>query len=512
MAGSWRDRCVFRPRAAGRREECPPTASAGRHGAARERDCKAKRPRVSLARRSQRPRLVPFRVDPPARAASLFPGSPTGRRLPPSEPSPSSTAWSPATCRRARPDCAARAATPLRTVAGRAARAAPRRRVHGPCDHGARSRPSSSRVARRHCRPARRPRPRRDRPRPRADRARARHDRLARAAGSPGRGLVMPTGEARRFARAGSASSVGTHAAAARALAGWSGTGLAELDAYRALVRLPPHGIRPRGRCSAFRTTAPQPRRGDRRAAPRRHVRLRRLGSPHMFPARAGRGRRRDTAASGSTRSIRSLTRLLRRARSGAIGTATRRCRPSSCAASTRAWSPNAWIRNAGKRLRAGVPRSRSCRRWQRAGREKFRSGLRDRRRALGRSARSLAKSVVSSAFFLVSRIADGGAARSDGPKGHDRDVRDERRSRLGGFGPNRDVYAGSEAGGGIWRISNDGASQAQFVGAGISGGVRSVAFDPYGLYSNQIIVATNSRQRLHREQRRCCNPSCQRR
>ncbi len=62
----------------------------------------------------------------------------------------------------------------------------------------------------------------------------------------------------------------------------------------------------------------------------------------------------------------------------------------------------------------------------------------------------------------------------------------------LGGFGPNRDVYAGSEAGGAVWRISNDGTSQAQFAGAGISGGVRSIAFDPYGLYGNQMIVATN--------------------
>jgi hypothetical protein len=63
----------------------------------------------------------------------------------------------------------------------------------------------------------------------------------------------------------------------------------------------------------------------------------------------------------------------------------------------------------------------------------------------------------------------------------------------LGGFGPNRDVYAGSESGGAVWRVSNDGSSQAQFAGAGISGGVRSIAFDPYGLYGNQMIVATNA-------------------
>jgi len=62
----------------------------------------------------------------------------------------------------------------------------------------------------------------------------------------------------------------------------------------------------------------------------------------------------------------------------------------------------------------------------------------------------------------------------------------------LGGFGANRDIYAGSETGGAVWRISNDGTSQAQFAGLGIVGGVRSLAFDPYGLYGNQLIVATN--------------------
>lgn len=63
----------------------------------------------------------------------------------------------------------------------------------------------------------------------------------------------------------------------------------------------------------------------------------------------------------------------------------------------------------------------------------------------------------------------------------------------LGGFGPGRDVYAGAESGGAIFRISNDDTSQAQFAGAGILGGVRSIAFDPYGLYGNQMIVATRA-------------------
>jgi hypothetical protein len=67
----------------------------------------------------------------------------------------------------------------------------------------------------------------------------------------------------------------------------------------------------------------------------------------------------------------------------------------------------------------------------------------------------------------------------------------------LGGFGSGstRDIYAGSETGGAVWKITNDGTSQAQFAGGGgsIVGGVRSLAFDPYGLYGNQLIVATNA-------------------
>ena len=63
----------------------------------------------------------------------------------------------------------------------------------------------------------------------------------------------------------------------------------------------------------------------------------------------------------------------------------------------------------------------------------------------------------------------------------------------IGGFGSNRDIFAGSETGGAVWRISNDGTTQAQFAGTGIVGGVRSLAFDPYGLYGNQLIAATNA-------------------
>ncbi len=61
----------------------------------------------------------------------------------------------------------------------------------------------------------------------------------------------------------------------------------------------------------------------------------------------------------------------------------------------------------------------------------------------------------------------------------------------IGGFGP-RDVYAGSEAQGTIYRIAHDGSSQSLFV-SGLVGGVRSIAFDPYGAYGHQMIVATNA-------------------
>ncbi len=63
----------------------------------------------------------------------------------------------------------------------------------------------------------------------------------------------------------------------------------------------------------------------------------------------------------------------------------------------------------------------------------------------------------------------------------------------LGSFGASRDIYAGAENGSGIYRIANDGTTQAQFAGTGISGGIRSIAFDPYGLYGNDMVVATNS-------------------
>jgi len=61
----------------------------------------------------------------------------------------------------------------------------------------------------------------------------------------------------------------------------------------------------------------------------------------------------------------------------------------------------------------------------------------------------------------------------------------------IGGYGP-RDVFAGSEGVGSVYRFAHDGSSQGLFA-SGLVGGVRSIAFDPYGLYGNNMIVATHS-------------------
>src|SRR5664279_471874 len=58
------------------------------------------------------------------------------------------------------------------------------------------------------------------------------------------------------------------------------------------------------------------------------------------------------------------------------------------------------------------------------------------------------------------------------------------------GFG-RRDVYAGNQSLGTAFRFANDGSSQGVFA-SGMVGGVRSIAFDPYGLYGNNMIIATN--------------------
>ena len=61
----------------------------------------------------------------------------------------------------------------------------------------------------------------------------------------------------------------------------------------------------------------------------------------------------------------------------------------------------------------------------------------------------------------------------------------------IGGFAT-RDVYAGNQGAGSVYHFANDGSSQNLFV-SGLSGGVRSIAFDPFGLYGNDMIVATST-------------------
>ncbi|MDQ6627994.1 MAG: PEP-CTERM sorting domain-containing protein [Pseudomonadota bacterium] len=61
----------------------------------------------------------------------------------------------------------------------------------------------------------------------------------------------------------------------------------------------------------------------------------------------------------------------------------------------------------------------------------------------------------------------------------------------IGGFGP-RDVYAGNQTLGSVYRFANNGSSQSLFA-SGLVGGVRSIAFDPYGAYGNNMIVATSA-------------------
>lgn len=63
----------------------------------------------------------------------------------------------------------------------------------------------------------------------------------------------------------------------------------------------------------------------------------------------------------------------------------------------------------------------------------------------------------------------------------------------LGGFGSNtsREVFAGSQFEGSIYKFSNDGSTQSLFA-SGLSGGVRGIAFDPYGNYGNDMLVTTS--------------------
>lgn len=63
----------------------------------------------------------------------------------------------------------------------------------------------------------------------------------------------------------------------------------------------------------------------------------------------------------------------------------------------------------------------------------------------------------------------------------------------LGGFGSpaSRDVFAGSQSLGNIYRFSNDGSAQSLFA-SGLAGGIRGIAFDPFGNYGNDMLVTTS--------------------
>jgi hypothetical protein len=60
----------------------------------------------------------------------------------------------------------------------------------------------------------------------------------------------------------------------------------------------------------------------------------------------------------------------------------------------------------------------------------------------------------------------------------------------LGGFGA-RDVFAGSQAEGTVYRFNNDGSGQVALT-SGLAGAVRGIAFDPYGLYGYNMLVTTS--------------------
>jgi hypothetical protein len=62
----------------------------------------------------------------------------------------------------------------------------------------------------------------------------------------------------------------------------------------------------------------------------------------------------------------------------------------------------------------------------------------------------------------------------------------------IGSWGSQRDVYAGSQSFGTVVKVAHNGSSQSVFT-TGLSGGVRSIGFDPFGLYGNDMIVATNA-------------------
>jgi hypothetical protein len=63
----------------------------------------------------------------------------------------------------------------------------------------------------------------------------------------------------------------------------------------------------------------------------------------------------------------------------------------------------------------------------------------------------------------------------------------------VGAWGAQRDVYVGSEATNQVYRIRNDGSATGLFASLAGEGSIRSIAFDPYGLYGGDMVVATRS-------------------
>lgn len=60
----------------------------------------------------------------------------------------------------------------------------------------------------------------------------------------------------------------------------------------------------------------------------------------------------------------------------------------------------------------------------------------------------------------------------------------------LGGF-PSRDIYAAQNNN--IFHIDHNGTAGSTFNTTGLNGNVRGIAFDPYGLYGNDMLVTTTS-------------------
>ncbi|MEP6998161.1 MAG: PEP-CTERM sorting domain-containing protein [Betaproteobacteria bacterium] len=63
----------------------------------------------------------------------------------------------------------------------------------------------------------------------------------------------------------------------------------------------------------------------------------------------------------------------------------------------------------------------------------------------------------------------------------------------LGGFG-SRDVFAGPQGLGSVYHFSNDGTTDpGSLFASGLTGGVRGIAFDPFGAYGGDMIVTTTA-------------------